>query len=256
MDSVINLAAIVGEPACKLNPEEAILTNYLANKSLSEACKYNQINRYIFASTCSVYGAMKEKITFDENSTLKPLSLYARSKIQSEEGILNMEDENFSPTILRMGTLYGYSPRMRFDLVVNSMIKNAVIDKKIFVYNGGKQWRPFLHIEDAVDAYIKCLKADINDIKGQIFNVGSGKQNYRIIDIARQVKKYIKKTAIIIEENNNDLRSYSVSFKKIEKILHFKAKKTIKDAIVDIGSKIKRGEFNDINNTKYYNSQF
>ncbi len=256
IDVVINLAAIVGDPACKNKPEAAIETNYLANKALAEACKYNQINRFIYASTCSVYGAMNGYRELNESAPLNPVSLYARSKIQSEEGILNLEDENFAPTILRMGTMYGYSPRMRFDLVVNAMTKSAVTEKKIFVHNGGKQWRPLLHVEDAAEAYIKCIKAPVRRIKGAIFNVGSYHQNYQILRIAETVANVIPGTSLVVEEKNEDPRNYIVSFSRIERLLRFKAVNRIRKTVMRIKQAIDSKEVREVNDSKYYNVEY
>lgn len=253
VDAVINLASIVGDPASKNDPEGTIETNYLANKVLAEACKYFQINRFIFASTCSVYGFGQNNNELSEDSNLNPLSLYARSKIRSEEAILSLEDENFSPTILRMGTLCGYSPRMRFDLVVNAMIKSALMNNKIIVY-GGKQYRPLLDINDAADAYIKCLESSLTKIKGQIFNVGSNDQNYKIIEVAEAVKKYVPGSSIVINKSKDDNRDYIVSFKKISKDLKFKTRHKLSDSIKVIIRAIKAGKIKDVNDSKYYNS--
>ncbi len=253
IDAVINLAAIVGDPACKNDPESAIETNYLANKAVAEACKYFQVNRFIYASTCSVYGQMEGNDELNENSALNPVSLYAKSKIQSEEGILDLMDENFSPTILRMGTLYGYSPRMRFDLVANAMTKTAISEGKIHVHAGGKQWRPMLSVEDAAEAYIKCLEAPLGKIRGEIFNVGSEGQNYQILDIARIIKKNIPKAQLIVDEESSDPRNYSVSFSKIQKVLKFKARHTIDSIIKPIAKVINNGEIKNVNDAKYYN---
>lgn len=252
-DAVINLAAIVGDPACKNDPGSAIEINYLANKAVAETCKYFQVNRFIYASTCSVYGEMDGENKLIENSPLNPVSLYAKSKIQSEEGILELADENFSPVILRMGTLYGYSPRMRFDLVANAMTKTAVIENKIHVHSGGKQWRPMLSVAAAADAYIKCLEASLEKVGGEIFNVGSEKQNYQIIDIARLVKKCVPQAELIIEEAGSDPRNYFVSFSKIEKVLGFKVKYTLEQSIKQIAELIKKGYIKNVNDAKYYN---
>jgi len=253
VDAVINLAAIVGDPACKSKPETAIETNYLANKVLSEACKYHQINRYIYASTCSVYGQMQNETELTEASSLNPVSLYARSKIQSEEGIMGLIDENFAPTIMRMSTLYGYSPRMRFDLVVNTMTKTAVADGRIIVHGGGKQWRPILHVEDAAEAYIKCLEAPLDKIKGEVFNVGSSQQNYQIIDIAKAVKKCLPQAKLVMQGDLTDARNYFVSFAKIEAALGYRTKETLERSIERIAKAIKDGEINNVNDPKYYN---
>lgn len=256
VDAVINLAAIVGDPACKIKPEATIETNYLANKVLAEACKYHQINRFIYASSCSIYGAMEGNKELDEDSPLYPVSLYARSKIQAEEGILNLVDENFSPIILRMGTLYGYSPRMRFDLVVNTMTKTAVVNRKISVQGGGKQWRPLLHVEGAAETYIRCLAAPINKIKGEIFNVGSSRQNYQILRIAKIVNECIPEAKVVVEGETSDQRNYFVSFLKIQKTLKFRASNVIKKAVSRIKEAIERKEIKDVEDPKYYNQEY
>jgi len=136
IDAVVLLAAVVGDPAAQSRPEQTIETNVMAAQSLAFACKLHCISRFIFASTCSVYGRTKDVL--DENAPLNPVSLYARSKIFSERNLLDLAGDNFSPTILRMGTLYGYSPRMRFDLVVNTMSMKAHVEKRIQVYGGNQ----------------------------------------------------------------------------------------------------------------------
>jgi len=190
-----------------------------------------------------------------EESPINPVSLYARSKIRSEEGILAIVDENFSPAILRMGTLYGYSPRMRFDLVVNTMTKSAVVDKRIHVHNGGIQWRPLLNINDAANAFVQCLGSPLNKIKGEIFNVGSLEQNYQIIQIAEIVKRCIPGSKLVIEQEAVDSRNYFVSFKKIENTLKFKVSRSLKEEILTIKKSIKKGEFKDVDDKKYYNNE-
>ena len=254
VDVVINLAAIVGDPACKASPSATIETNYLANKILAEACKYNQINRFIFASTCSVYGCSENAA--DETSKLNPLSLYTRSKIHSEEGILSLEDGNFSPTIFRMATLYGYSPRMRFDLVVNTMVKDAFYNGKIMVHGGGTQWRPLLAVNDGADAYVKCLEAPLEDVKGEIFNLGSEKQNYRILDIAQKVQKLLPGTEILFDAELYDARDYFVSFEKIRKRLGFCSEIDIDSAILEIKHAMESNLFSDADHSKYYNARY
>jgi len=252
MDSVIDLAAIVGDPASSNQPVETIETNYLASSALALACKYNQINRFIFASTCSIYGKGDEVLK--EESELNPVSLYARSKIESEKGILSLTNCNFAPTIMRMGTLYGLSPRMRFDLVVNLFALKSVTEKRIKVF-GGDQWRPLLNVEDAAEAYIRCLEAPIEKIRGQIFNVGSNEQNYQIKDLAQIVKKILPETKIEISnsEDQSDSRNYNVSFNKIEKVLEFKVTKSVEKSILEIKKEIEEGNLKDFNNSNYYN---
>ena len=253
MDAVVHLAAIVGDPASALNPEETIEINYLGTKMLAEICKYSQINRFIFASTCSVYGASpKPDIRINEECELNPVSLYAEMKLKSEQGILELEDENFSPTILRMATLYGLSPRMRFDLVVNILTIKAVLEKKFTIF-GGTQWRPNLHVNDAADAYIACLTAPLSKIKGEIFNTGSNGQNYQIMEIGNMVKDLVPSAEKVVDVKNIDERNYNISFDKIRKILDYSTTYDIKKGVLEIIEAINNNEFSDYPNKKYNN---
>lgn len=255
VEAVIHLAAIVGDPASQKSPQETIAVNYLATMNLALACKYFQINKFLYASTCSVYGASDKKI--DENSQLNPVSLYARTKIESEKGIISLADENFKPIILRMGTLYGLSPRMRFDLVVNIFAKMATVNQKITIFNGGTHWRPLLHVKDAAKAFVASLQQDtLDQPNGSIYNVGSDKQNYSIKMLGKLVKKVLPKTKVQIEKNNAknlDKRTYKVSFDKIQEQLKFKPKHTVEKSLLSIHKAILSGRLDDIENKRYYN---
>ena len=256
VDAAIHLAAIVGDPASSLDPLKTIEINYLATKMLAEVCKYSQINRFLFASTCSVYGASTTPDTkIDEESKLNPVSLYAEMKLKSELGILELEDENFSPTILRMATLFGLSPRMRFDLVVNTLTINALINKEFSIF-GGQQWRPNLHVEDAADAYIKCLEQPISKIKGQIFNVGSNEQNYKILEIGEIIKNSIPDIKMKVDQKMIDERNYNVSFDKIRKQLNYCTNYDIEYGINEIKEAVKDGDFVDFTDNRYNNYKF
>ena len=253
IDAVILLAAIVGDPASKARPTQTIETNYLAAQALASACKSQQINRFIYASTCSVYG--KGNDILDENSPLNPVSLYARTKIASEQCIISMANHSFAPTVLRMGTLYGYSPRMRFDLVVNTMTLKSFLENRIQVF-GGKQWRPLLHVKDAATAYIKCLESPIDLTGNQIFNVGSEKQNYKIIEIAELIKQAFKKVKVTVEKSNIDDRDYRVSFDKIKNMINYKPEYNILNAVKEIYKNLKNGVNKNPLAKIYYNHYF
>lgn len=253
IDAVIHLAAIVGDPASDLNPEKTIESNYLASKMLAEVCKYSQVNRFIFASTCSVYGASKTDKILYETSPLNPVSLYARMKLKSEEAILSMEDDNFSPTVFRMGTLFGLSYRMRFDLVVNTMTIKALKEGQFKVY-GGNQWRALCSVDDAADAYIKCLETSVKEVKGQIFNIVSS--NFRIKRIGQFINHSIPQAKMIVEEDKVDIRNYCVSSNKAKNILNFKIKETILHSIEDIKYAVNKNKFDDYENPKYSNIEY
>lgn len=256
VDAAIHLAAIVGDPASQWDPKKTIEINYLSTKAVAEACKYNQINKFLFTSTCSVYGASKNpNDRLDENSPLNPVSLYAETKIKSEEGILSLADENFLPTIFRFGTLYGVSPRMRFDLVINTLTAKAAIEKKISIF-GGNQWRPNLDVSDAAEACVIWLESPIGKSGGEIFNVGGNKQNYKIIEIGKLIKKNIPETEVKIEKGKDDSRDYNVSFDKIAKVLGFKVKKTMEKGILEIKNLLESKKIKDFNQSKYNNYRF
>lgn len=256
--SVIHLAAVVGDPAGAKRPEQTVETNYLASQVISSACKMKGIKRFIYASTCSVYGIGKDVL--DENAPLNPVSLYAKTKISSEKSIMQLVDSSFAPTIMRMSTLYGYSHRMRFDLVVNTMTMTAFADKQIKVF-GGDQWRPLLHVKDAAESYIKVLESDIDLVRGKIYNVGSEVQNYKIEQVADMTVGAIqeltgKEIPVKTETANVDARDYRVSFKKIQDELGFKVINTINDAVKEIYGNLDSGVIKNPKQKVYYNHYF
>ncbi len=252
-DAVVLLAAIVGDPASKVRPTETIETNVLAAQALASASKLHHINRFLYASTCSVYGIGADLL--DEAAPLNPVSLYARTKIESEKIILGMGDEYFSPTILRMGTLYGYSPRMRFDLVVNTMSMKSFVDKKIQVF-GGRQWRPLLGVEDAAEVYVRCLESNLQAVGNQIFNVGSDEQNYQIDQVAEMIGSALGGIPIVRDGSNLDARDYRVSFSKLNEALGFTPLQTIDGSARTIFEKLQSGVVRNPAQRIYYNHYF
>jgi nucleoside-diphosphate-sugar epimerase/CBS domain-containing protein len=251
--AVVLLAAIVGDPASKIRPRETIETNVIAAQALAAACKHQCINRFLYASTCSVYGLGGDLL--DEDAELRPISLYARTKIASEKTILSMGDDYFAPTILRMGTLYGYSPRMRFDLVVNTMTMNAFSEGRIRVF-GGKQWRPLLSVQDAAETYVRCIEADIASVGNQVFNIGSDEQNYQIDRLASMIAETLGSIDVQHDKKSLDERDYRVSFSKVHDALGFQAVDTVAAAARTIYSILKEGLIPDPSQKIYYNHFF
>ncbi len=252
-DALVLLAAVVGDPASQSRPTQTIETNLLATQAIAFACRSQQVNRFLYASTCSVYGKGDDLLT--EDSALNPVSLYARTKIGSERSILDLADGTFSPTILRMGTLYGYSPRMRFDLVVNTMSMKAFVDGRITVF-GGKQWRPLLHVRDAARVYVDCLRAPLKAVGAKVFNVGSAEQNYQIDDIARMVSEALGGTPIERQTSNMDARDYRVSFERIQRAIGFRPQHTVPEAAREIHQHLKSGAVRNPLAKVYYNHYF
>ena len=240
VDAVIHLASIVGMPASSIEPRTSEEINYLATKNIAELCQLHDIETYIFASTCSVYGYQPEK-TINEKSRVSPLDFYAQQKYLSERatGWLNR-----SPTIYRFGTLFGLSPRMRFDLVVNLFVAQAIIDGKITVF-GGKQERPFLHVSDAADSLVFGIEKNLTGT----YNVIS--ENMTIMQAAERISK-ITGCEIEISENNEDNRSYRVSAEKIKQV-GFNPSKTIEDAIKEIKDALTDKKIKNYQDVKYNN---
>ena len=238
VDCVIHLAAVVSEPLCKKIPEAARQINEIATKNLVNLCKTNNVQRFIFASTCSNYGSSLDIV--DESSPVKPLSLYSECKVNSEKYILDNNSDKFQTCILRFATAHGLSPRMRFDLLVQEFLRDALIDKKISIF-GEDFWRPLIHVEDMADACISTLNSSSNLMSGQIFNVGSSNENYTKKQLASIIQKYVSDTEIEIIKSKVDPRNYKVSFEKIKNTLNFESKKTVEDSVIEILSKIEDG---------------
>ena len=249
---VIHLACISNDPSFELNPKLGKLINLDAFSPLVEISKKNNVKRFIYASTSAVYGLKKEKDVHEEIS-LEPLTDYSKYKAECEV-ILNREkSENFTPIILRPATVCGYSPRQRLDVVVNILTNLAYNKREISVF-GGNQLRPNIHIKDMAKVYEVLIKAPQSKVIGEIFNVGF--ENQTILELANTVKKVIGKDVKLKTTSTNDNRSYHISSKKIEKILGFKSKYTIEDAVNDLKIAFKKGLLpNSLNDEKYFNIQ-
>ena len=239
VDCVVHLAAIVGEPLCKKIPDAAKQINEFATKNLVNICKSKNVNRFIFASTCSNYGSSENIV--DESSPVMPLSLYSECKVNSEKFILERNDENFNSCVLRFATAHGLSPRMRFDLLVQEFIRDAIVDKKISIF-GADFWRPLVHVEDMAEACISAINAPLELISGQTYNVGHDNENYTKIELAEIIKEFITDVEIEIIESKKDPRNYKVSFEKIKNSLNFKPKFNVRDSVIEILKNIESGK--------------
>jgi nucleoside-diphosphate-sugar epimerase len=253
VEAVIHLGGIVGDPACELDENLTIDINLMATRMIAEVAKGSGVGHFIFASTCSVYGASEHHL--DERSQLNPVSLYARSKIASERVLQKMADEHFAPVILRLGTIFGLSGRTRFDLVINLLTAKAVIDQEITVF-GGDQWRPFLHVDDAARAIMDVLSASHEIVRNQIFNVGSNEQNYTINQIAETIQRHVPLAKIVHKGDGNDRRNYWVSFGKINRTLGFKPNWTVDQGVEQVIEAIASGKVLDYRDAKYSNVLF
>ncbi len=253
MDAVIHLGASVGDPACALNEDLTIEVNLMATRMIAEVAKGSGVSRFIFASTCSVYGACDEVL--DEHSVLNPVSLYARSKIASERVLLSLSDSNFAPTVLRFGTIYGLSGRTRFDLVINLLTAKALVEGQITI-RGGDQWRPFVHVHDAALAVFKTLEAPFSLVKNQTFNVGSNEQNYTIYQIGKIINQFVPAAQIVDQGPDTDRRNYRVNFNKIRDILGFAPAWVVEKGVAQVIEAIESGKIMDYRDPRYSNVKF
>lgn len=250
MDAVVHLGGIVGDPACALDEHLTIEVNLMATRMIAEVAKGSGISRFIFASTCSVYGASDQILA--ENSPLNPVSLYARSKIASERVLLKMGSFGFAPTLLRFGTIYGLSGRTRFDLVVNLLAAKAVVEGRITVA-GGHQWRPFVHVDDAAGAIVAVLEAPLSAVGGQTFNVGCDEQNHTIQEISEMIRAQVPSARVINSPSDADPRNYRVSFAKIRTMLNFVPEWTIEAGVRQVLAAIRDGRVKDYRDAKHSN---
>tara|TARA_B100000676_G_C18046663_1_gene828460 strand:- start:141 stop:1082 length:942 start_codon:yes stop_codon:yes gene_type:complete len=233
-DYVVNLAALVGEPLCKIKPEEAVEVNFEAAKNLADLCKEKNIEKFIQLSTCSNYGQAKEMV--DEDGELFPTSLYAETKVNLEKYLI----KNISnATILRCATAYGLSVgRMRFDLLVSDFIKEAWLEKQINVFMP-EVHRPIVHVSDISDAILLCIEHEGN--LSRVYNVGSSVQNYTKRQIAEKVANRLNVSLNIVEKV--DKRDYIVNFDKIKNELNFSTKFLAEDGIEEMVKILEDGNF-------------
>jgi nucleoside-diphosphate-sugar epimerase/uncharacterized membrane protein len=248
-DAVIDLAAIVGDPACDENHDLAIEVNRAATRMLIDIASGYGIRRFLFASSCSVYGA--SDFLMDEHSQVAPISTYAQTKVDSENLLIEAGRANFHPTILRLGTLFGLSYRPRLDLVVNLLTARAAITGKITVFNG-TQWRPFLHVSDAARAFILCLEANPAVISGEILNVGDYELNHQLMEISETLAKVVPFVETCHVENE-DKRNYRVSFDKIHSRLGFRCERTLDEGIAEMYQWIKTNKISDVSAAQFNN---
>lgn len=254
-NTVIHLAAIVGDPACKLYSRLATKTNWTSSKWLVEKSKETGVLKFIFASTCSNYGKMdNSQLYVNENSKLAPVSLYADLKVKFEKYILHKmkKSKKFSPTVLRFSTVYGVSPRMRFDLTVNEFVKDLTLKKKLIIF-GKNFWRPYCHVKDFSNAFIAIMNSPKSKVAYNVFNVGDTKENYTKQMIVDEILKVLPNSKIKYIKKNEDPRDYRVNFDKIKKELGFKISMRVPNGIIEIKRMIEEGLIQDPDNQRYYN---
>ena len=248
VDVVMDLAALSNDPSGELDPKRTMDINFKGRARVAKLCKQQGVKKYILASSCSIYGFRDGEL--DEKSPINPLTTYAKANRKAEINAKKLSDDKFTTTMLRFATVFGLSPRMRFDLAVNGMTLGFFKNKQIPIMRDGTQWRPFIHVKDVAEAYITIIKAPKEKINGEIFNVGSDNQNYQILQLAKEVAKTMKISFKKKWYGDPDSRSYQISFKKINKTLGYKTKFTVSDGTREIFDALKKGKTRDSIQTK------
>lgn len=254
MDAVAHLAAIVGDPACKKFADEANEVNGAASVELFKACEQANIKRFVFASTCSNYGKMADPNAFVvEESELRPVSLYAELKVAFESFLMNdRRDSQMCATALRFSTVYGFSPRIRFDLTVNEFTRNVALTGEQEIW-GPEFNRPYCHVDDLARAVVLVLESPIEMVKAQVFNVGDTAENYTKRNLMEEIAKVIPNTKARYVDSAEDPRDYRVNCDKIKQQLGFAVTKTVPDGIREIYKLIQNGLIADPHSPKFRN---
>lgn len=254
IDFVAHLASIVGDPACAVDPELTKDININGAKLTYQVANEMGIKKFVFASTCSNYGKMEGSNAYlTEESALKPISLYAETKVEFEQYLLSQDQNNTAkPTCLRFSTVYGLSPRIRFDLTVNEFTKELAMGRELVIF-GEQFWRPYCHVVDLSRAVITVFEADDNVVAFNVYNVGDTSENYQKQMLIDEIKKQLPDTKIKYVKKDEDPRDYRVSSEKIKNELGFKITKKVPEGISQIIQVIKDGFINDPDDSKYKN---
>ena len=258
VDVAMDLGSLSNDPVGELDPKKTFEINHKGRVRVASLCKQHGVKHYILPSSASNYG--NQEGTVNEESEVFPLTAYSQANHKAELDVLKLNDDNFTTTVLRFSSIYGISPRMRFDLAVNSMALELFKTGKIIVTGDGKQRRPFLHIRDAAEVYKLVINAPKDKVAGQIFNVGSDDQNYEISMLAEEVGRAIGKEYHIEYQGTHDHRSYNASFQKIKSTLGYSPKYSVADGAREVFNALEDGTLIDSIKTKtvewYKNLQF
>lgn len=251
---VIHLAAVVGDPACERTPELAKQTNVEATSRLLDAASASGVRRFVFLSTCSNYGKMADPNAYvTEDSEVRPLSLYAETKVAAEGDVASRSTSTFQTCILRLATVYGVSPRMRFDLTVNQFTRDLCLAKPLVVY-GEQYWRPYIHVRDAALALATVAFADPSLIGGKLFNAGTTSENYRKADLLRLLDlRFPNADTTVVPTTGEDPRDYRVNFDKIRSMLGFEAAYSVPNGMDEVAALVRSGLLLDPDDQRYTN---
>ena len=254
IEAVVHLAAIVGDPACARDPILAKAVNLNASLALIDASRKAGVKRFIFGSTCSNYGKMKDtSVLASEASALAPVSLYAEAKVAVELSLLKSAGgPGWSPTCLRFATVYGVSPRMRFDLTVNEFTMEMVANKKLVVF-GEQFWRPYVHVSDVARAISLVLTSPEKKVAGVVFNVGDTDQNFQKETLVNLIRPFAPDARVEFVHKNEDPRDYRVSFAAIRDQLGYRATRTVPDGIAEVAALVRDRVLDNFTSNEYRN---
>ena len=261
-DAVINIGGLSNDPTAEFNPKANEELNTYASIRVAEVAKRAGVSRLVFASTASIYdrgvGEEVRDVLLDEDADVQPRAAYATSKLAAEREILRMADDRFAPVSFRKGTIFGFSPRMRYDLVVNAFVKDAMSMGKMSVHYGGAMWRPLIDVKDVARAYVMALESEPDLIAGQIFNLSAG--NFRISELALRVQRALVDLGVRVEldvdYSYRMVRSYRVSGEKILRTLGFQPRVSVEESVTHMVEEIRRRELTDFSHPRYYNIEW
>lgn len=254
IEGVVHLAAVVGDPACSRQPELARAVNLQASLALIEESQRAGVSRFLFASTCSNYGKMKDADKYvDEETELRPVSLYAETKVAVEKALLQSGRlGSWCPTPLRLATIFGVSPRMRFDLTINEFTMEMLTKKQLKVY-GEQFWRPYVHVRDAARAIQLVLDSPAAKVAGGVFNVGATDQNFQKQQLVEMIRPYAPEAAVEFVHKAEDPRDYRVSFTRITDQLGFNITRTVAQGIEEVAHLVRSNVISNYDDRRYRN---
>jgi nucleoside-diphosphate-sugar epimerase len=256
--AVINVGGLSNDPTAEFDPRANEELNTYAAVRVAEVAKRVGVPRLLYASTCSIYDRGSDDardVVLDEESDVNPRAAYAQSKYAGEQALLRLSGDGFCVTALRKGTIHGFSPRMRYDLVLNTFVKDALSRGSIVLQRGGEMWRPLVDVRDVARAYVMTLEADPRDVGGQIFNVSAA--NYRISEVALRTQRALADIGVPVTIESDytyrTVRNYRVSSEKFDRVLGFHPQVSIEDSAVNMVREIQRLGLTDFGHPRYYN---
>jgi nucleoside-diphosphate-sugar epimerase len=260
--AVVNIGGLSNDPTAEFAPRANEEMNTHASIRVAEAARRAGVQRLIFASTASIFdrgvGEESRDVLLDEAAEVDPKAAYATSKLAAEQGILPLAGDGFAPVAFRMGTVFGFSPRMRYDLVVNTFVKDALSQGQLHIFNGGEMWRPLIDVQDVARAYVGALECDPGLIGGQVFNLAAG--NFRISELALQAQRAFQRMGLPVELDVDyayrPMRSYRISSEKVFRVLGFRARVSVDQSVERMVTEVRRRDLTDFTNPRYYNIEW